>query len=171
MPITPYQLKQLAFVFAIVLMSCAPKQDPAKTYVRATSITDGDTFKAEFPSGKQEKIRLWGIDAPEKKQPFGRQSLAFLSDMILNKQVFLELKGKDRYKRTLAIVYLKDSTCINALLIESGWAIHYRQFDPANSKWDALETKARLLKKGLWASTSNVSPKNWRDSVRNSQHH
>ena len=60
-------------------------------------------------SKEQVKIRLFGIDAPEKKQAFGQKSKDFLAELVAGKRVKIKEKGKDRYKRVLGVVFLNKS--------------------------------------------------------------
>jgi len=74
---------------------------------KVVSIHDGDTITVL--SGKEQiKVRLYGIDAPEKKQDYGQRSKQFLASLIAGQVIEVEPKGKDRYKRTLGIIYHKD---------------------------------------------------------------
>lgn len=92
---------------------------------------DGDTFWVKVNPGKPEKIRLIGVDTPEVKweglteeQPGGKEASEYVKNLLKGKKVLLEydVQKKDRYGRTLAYVYLEDSTFLNALLLEKGLA-------------------------------------------------
>lgn len=72
---------------------------------KVVAVTDGDTIKV-MHEGKAEKIRLYGIDCPEKKQPFGNKAKQFTSDLAFGKIVTIRDKGKDRYGRTIGEVIL-----------------------------------------------------------------
>ena len=67
------------------------------------NVTDGDTIKILTSERQQIKVRLYGIDAPEKKQPYGTAAKLYLADLIAGKTVQIEKRGKDRYKRVLGI--------------------------------------------------------------------
>jgi len=73
---------------------------------RVVGISDGDTITVLDSSKKQHKIRLAGIDAPEKKQPFGQASKVHLSDLVFGKNVVLDCGKTDRYKREICIVMI-----------------------------------------------------------------
>lgn len=126
-----------------------------------TKVSDGDTFWVKYPSGKEEKIRLIGINAPESRktgnreaQYFGKEASEFAKRLLLNKQVTLEfdVQKTDRYKRTLAYAYLSSGTMVNALLVKEGYAQVATY--PPNVKYQELfqklEKEARAAKKGLW---------------------
>ncbi len=78
----------------------------AQTTCKVGAVTDGDTLNVQCANLPQEKVRLWGIDAPERKQAFGNKSKQLLSDFVLGKDVELKRKGKDSNGRTLGIVFI-----------------------------------------------------------------
>lgn len=92
---------------------------------------DGDTFWVKMGAGKNEKIRLIGVDTPEvrwegltEEQPGGKEASEYVKNLLKGKKVLLEydVQKYDRYGRTLAYVYLEDSTFLNAHLLEMGLA-------------------------------------------------
>jgi micrococcal nuclease len=126
-----------------------------------TKVIDGDTFWVRNVDGSQEKVRLIGIDAPEsrdtgkKKEGFyGKESKAYLTKLLINQKVRLELdvKPRDQYKRLLAYVYLADGTFVNAHLVKNGYAMVYTV--PPNVKFSKdflkLQIEARNKNQGLW---------------------
>lgn len=126
------------------------------------SIADGDTLTILDASNQQLKIRLMGIDAPEKKQPFGQVSKQNLSSMVFGKTVAVEWFKKDRYRRTLGKVLL-DGRDVNREQITSGMAWHYKQYQKDQSPEDRqlyadAETNAQQRKAGLWDDTNPVPP-------------
>lgn len=74
-------------------------------YCKVVGITDGDTIKCLTDAKKQIKVRLYQIDAPESKQAFGSKSKQALSNLVFNRDILLELHGKDKYRRTLGTIY------------------------------------------------------------------
>jgi micrococcal nuclease len=77
---------------------------------RVVAITDGDTIKV-MHDGAAERIRLWGIDCPESKQPFGTRAKQLTGDLVFDKTVTVKVRDIDRYKRTVAeIIYRMDGT-------------------------------------------------------------
>lgn len=162
--ITKSQLPFFLLLLAI-LFSFGPKK-PAFSQTRTTAVTvfkvsDGDTFWVRYPSGKEEKIRLIGINAPESRktgnreaQYFGKEASEYAKRLLLNKQVTLEfdVQKTDRYKRTLAYAYLSSGTMINALLVKEGYAqvATYPPNVKYQSLFQKLEKEARSAKRGLW---------------------
>lgn len=104
----------LLFLFPIFLSAQTLKG-------KVVRVSDGDTVVLLDADNTQQKIRLNGIDAPENGQPYGDKSKEYLSGLIAGKEVAVEVKGKDQYKRILGVVYLGD-TNINAEMIRAGYA-------------------------------------------------
>jgi len=130
-----------------------------KGYV--VSIADGDTFTLLTNESRQLKIRLYGIDCPEKKQAFGKAAKQELSGLVYNKHVSIKQMDIDRYKRLVAIVYDEANNCVNETMLTKGFAWHYRKYD--NSVyWQQLEDNARKQKRGLWADDNPIPPWQWR---------
>ena len=113
---------------------------------QVVKISDGDTITILTQEKQQVKVRLYGIDAPEKKQPYGQKSKQFLSNLIAGRSVEIQEKGKDRYKRVLGIVYL-DGQDINEQMVLNGYAWAYVKYSKIYAK---QELKARSQNLGLW---------------------
>ena len=120
---------------------------------KVVSIHDGDTITI-LQEKQQIKVRLFGIDAPELKQPYGKKSKQFLANLIAGEVVEVEENGKDRYKRTIGTVYL-GSTDINAQMVANGYAWAYRKF---SKKYTAQESKAKSQRLGLWRDKEPTPP-------------
>ena len=127
---------------------------------KVTSVTDGDTLTVAVADGKTFRIRLKGIDAPEKDQAFGDKAKAALSALVMGKQVRVNWSGYDDYQRLLATIY-SGSTSINRQLIAEGWAWHYVFYDK-NPQLNAAQTRARATRKGLWSGRNPIAPWDWR---------
>lgn len=126
-----------------------------------SKFVDGDTFWVLNQNGQKEKIRLIGIDTPEARRTgrteveyFGKEASDYVKRILTGRKVRLEydVERYDRYKRTLAYVYLDDGTFLNALLVKEGYAS--AATFPPNVKFAELFTKlqreARSKGKGLW---------------------
>ena len=124
---------------------------------KVVSTHDGDTIT--ILQGKQQvKVRLYGIDAPELKQPYGKKSKQFLANFIAGEVVEVDENGKDRYKRTIGTIYFNDKD-INAQMVENGYAWAYRKF---SKKYAPQESKAKSQKLGLWRDKEPIPPWEWR---------
>ena len=124
---------------------------------KVVSIHDGDTITV-LQDKQQVKVRLFGIDAPELKQPHGKKSKQFLSNLIAGKNVEVDENGKDRYKRTIGTIYL-DGADINAQMVENGYAWAYRKF---SKKYTPQESQAKKQRLGLWRDKEPIPPWEWR---------
>ena len=144
-------MKQMLFLVLVALSLLA---HPAKVI----KISDGDTITILTQQHEQIKVRLYGIDAPEKKQPYGKKSKQFLANLIAGKVVEVDENGKDRYKRTIGTIYL-DGKDINAQMVANGYAWAYRKF---SKKYTAQESKAKSQKLGLWQDKEPTPPWEWR---------
>lgn len=120
-------------------------------------ISDGDTITILTQQREQVKVRLFGIDAPEKKQPYGQKSKQFLSNLIAGRSVKIQEKGKDRYRRVLGIIYLNGQD-INEQMVLSGYAWAYVKYSKIYVK---QELKARSQNLGLWRDKP-IPPWEWR---------
>ncbi|TGK26079.1 thermonuclease family protein [Leptospira stimsonii] len=101
-----------------------------------------------------------GIDSPEKKQFYGQESNNFLAGLIYRRQVTVEMEGRDKYKRYLGKVYLKEKD-INLEMIKSGFAWHYKKYS-TNSGYSDSEKLAQENKLGLWNYENPIAPWNYR---------
>jgi micrococcal nuclease len=125
--------------------------------VRIVGVTDGDTVRVLDSEKHEIKIRLSGIDAPEKKQAFSEKSKQALSEKVFGKVVTLEDKGKDRYGRTLGVLIV-DGRNVNQEMVAEGWAHWYEKYAPKDTKLRDAEAAARKGKLGLWADAMPVPP-------------
>lgn len=124
---------------------------------KVVKISDGDTITVL--SGKEQtKVRLYGIDAPEKKQDYGQRSKQFLASLVAGQVVEVEPKGKDRYRRTLGIIHFKGQD-INAQMVLNGYAWAYVKYSRI---YVDQEKTAREKKRGLWQSSDPTPPWEWR---------
>lgn len=138
---------------------------------RVVGIADGDTVTVLDSSNTQFKIRLKGIDAPEKKQAFGNKSKEFLSALVFNKLVTVEYYKQDKYGRTLGKIIV-DGIDANLEQIKSGMAWHYKKYQNEQSVEDQFlyanaEILARSKKHGLWFDREPTPPWEWRKQKKN----
>ncbi len=124
---------------------------------KVASIADGDTFTLLTEDKQQIKVRLYGIDCPEKKQAYGTKAKQFTSELIFGKQVQVKRTSTDKYRRTIGIVTISDGRILNEELLKSGFAWHYIQHDK-NPCWQKLQKEAKLRKAGLWADNRAIAP-------------
>ncbi len=125
-------------------------------------IEDGDTIEV-LHSLRAERIRLHGVDAPEKSQAFGSRARQFTAGMVFGLIVTVRAKGRDRYGRTVAEIALPDGRILNRELVANGFAWHYKRY---SSYLDLarLEATARAQKRGLWVDAHPIAPWEFRRS-------
>ncbi|UVT19005.1 MAG: thermonuclease family protein [Nitrospira sp.] len=128
---------------------------------KVIAVLDGDTIEV-LHNKKAERVRLNGIDCPEKKQAFGTRAKQATSTLSFGQTVTVQRTGKDRYGRTLATVILRDAKNLNHELVKEGWCWWYRRYAPDYATLQALEAEARQAKKGLWVDANPVPPWEWR---------
>lgn len=128
---------------------------------KVVAIADGDTFTLLTEENRQIKVRLHGIDCPEKKQDFGARAKQFTSDLIFRKTVSVDEKDIDKYGRTIGIVRLDNGKVLNEELLKAGLAWHYKRYDK-NPVWSEMENSARKAKLGIWSAPNPVNPEMFR---------
>ncbi|MDP1769710.1 MAG: thermonuclease family protein [Nitrospirota bacterium] len=121
------------------------------------SVLDGDTLEVLY-NQHPERIRLSGIDCPEKGQAYGKRAKQAASDLAFGKEVTIQTHGHDKYKRTIGDVILPDGTNVNQELVKQGWCWWYRKYAPGDTVLEELEREAREGRKGLWADPQPVPP-------------
>jgi endonuclease YncB( thermonuclease family) len=124
-------------------------------------ITDGDTL-AILRGGKAVKVRLHGIDTPEKAQAFGTRARQFASELVFGQTVTVRVRDIDRYGRLVGEVLLPDGRSLNHELVAAGMAWWYRQYAPHDATLAKLEAEAQAAKRGLWSDSHAVAPWAWR---------
>lgn len=133
---------------------------------RVIGVTDGDTITVLDAQRQQHKIRLAGIDAPEKAQPFGPASKRHLSDLVFNRDVILDCGKTDRYRRKICVVMI-DGQDANLAQVKAGMAWWYRRYQheqaaQQRADYEAAEATAMAGKDGLWQDLGALPPWEWR---------
>ena len=142
----------LALSFAVGFLS-------AYTPLENIRVVDGDTIRAET-KGKEIKIRLVEIDAPEMNQPFGVQSKNFLNRLLYEKDVTLIAQGEDRYGRVLGNLFSNELN-VNMLMVKFGFAWVYDKY-AKNSSLYKYQDQAKAENLGLWRAKDPIAHWVWR---------
>lgn len=137
---------------------------------RVVGIADGDTLTVLDASKRQHKVRLQGIDAPEKAQPFGDVSRQHLAKLVFGQVVTVEISKQDRYKRDIGTVFI-DGVDANLAQVRAGLAWHYKAYareQHAVDRWRyaAAEQEARDARRGLWQNRHAIAPWDFRKARR-----
>jgi micrococcal nuclease len=136
--------------------------DSLPTY-QVTQVADGDTYEVII-ADTVTRIRINGIDAPERYMPYSIISRNFLNSKIYRKNVHVKFLQKDIHNRWVADTYL-DTLNIGALMIQEGMAWHFKNFSKDQQLSD-LELAARKNKVGLWKDSMPTPPWEWRKEKR-----
>ena len=133
---------------------------------QAVKVSDGDTLNVQKVEngkfvGKIVKIRMFGIDAPEKTQDYGIESKQALEKLVNGKTLEIEEKNRDRYGRTVAVVYA-DGKNINEEMVKNGNAWWYQEYDKNDTKMQAYQENAKKNKLGLFGKRGYIEPWNYR---------
>ena len=123
-------------------------------------IVDGDTFDVLTAGNNRIRIRLYGIDSPERSQDHYRVCKNALGQFIAGRLVRLVPHGKDRNKRLIAEVFLNGEN-INLKMINNGYAWHFKKYAP-DALYAKAEISARSAKRGLWQMAGAVAPWDFR---------
>lgn len=165
----PHFLFSFTLACAAVVLGLQPAPAPAAPDVadrvtgRVTRVSDGDTLwvrpGTSAPGEKRPrpiKIRIEGIDAPERCQPWGPQATEALRTRLMGQTVRVELRGRDDYRRWLGQVE-HDGEDVAAWMVRQGHAWSYRQRHGAGT-YAALERQAREQRAGLFGQADPMPP-------------
>ena len=164
----------MQLMVAIAFGSVAFAAQSATFIGRVVGVSDGDTITVLDAERQQHKIRLGGIDAPEKAQPFGQRSNENLSRLVFNKEVRVEWRKK-HHKRLIGKVMVQPSDCSTCpktldagqAQLSVGMAWWYRKYAKEQppedrGRYEFEEQEARVRRVGLWDDANPVPPWEWR---------
>lgn len=163
----------LRLLAALLLVLSAGLTSAKTVYGRIVGVSDGDTVTLLTPERTQLRIRLTGIDAPEKAQAFGQRSRQHLSDLVFGKEVEADCPKTDRYGRSLCKIVVNGRDA-NLAQIEAGMAWFYRQYErdlrvADRRSYSQAEVMAKEARVGLWRDADPKPPWEWRRTQRQSK--
>ncbi|WP_431286651.1 thermonuclease family protein [Roseateles chitinivorans] len=125
-------------------------------------LADGDTLTVLDNERHQHRVRLVGIDAPEKRQAFGERSRQHLSELVFRQEVVVDWKKRDRYGRILGVVRVRSVDVAQAQL-RAGLAWHYKAYAreqeaAQRALYSDEEIDARRARRGLWSEAAPTPP-------------
>lgn len=154
-------------------------------------VSDGDTVTVLDASRAQHKVRLAGIDAPEKAQPFGQKAKQNMSDLVYGKEVRIDGDKRDRYGRTVAKIWVTPPDCplfgavprqggrpqcpktldVGLSMLTVGLAWHYKKYQGEQTaedreRYSFAEVEAKAKRVGLWTDPDPIPPWEWRRGGR-----
>jgi len=157
----------LITVWSHFLISCLPEQTTPPEEIRLTvyRIIDGDSFEGRA-NGQNYRIRLFGIDAPEKGQDFYQKSKERLGELCKEGPINIKIRNKDYFGRWVADAYSYKGEFINQTMVKEGLAWHFTKYskDPTLKK---LERDARDAQIGIWSLSNPTAPWAYRKSKKN----
>ena len=141
-----------------------------RTEGKVIKITDGDTVHVLDAEKTTHKIRLAGIDAPERGQPFGKAAGKFLGKQINQQTVCVDWHKRDHYKRLVGVIRYEGRD-VNLELVKAGYAWHYKKYQREQTPADRViyaeaEVQARSDVIGLWSEPNPINPSDWRKGKR-----
>ena len=133
---------------------------------KVVGVAYGDTITV-LRDKEQVRIRLYGIDTPERGQPFAKKAKQFTSKLVFGKVVEVHRMDTDRYGRTVALVSV-DKQLLNKELVKAGLAWVYDRYcsEPICESWRNFQLRARMDKRGLWADADRIPPWEFRRKKR-----
>lgn len=148
---------------------------------KVSKVSDGDTVHVIDNDGRRLKIRLLGIDAPERNQAHGLAATQWLTDRALNRPVQVQVTDTDRYGRLVAKLLAKDQSCrdepcpfnqdLNLKLVQLGhawWYEAYQEDQPPSDRplYQQAQLQAQTERLGLWSKPEPIAPWQWRQTQR-----
>lgn len=137
---------------------------------KVVKVADGDTVTVLDADNRKHKVRLTGVDAPERRQAYGNESTESLRNLVFLKAVTVQSSGTDRYKRELGKVLL-NGLDVNLEQVKRGFAWHYKHYQGDQPPEDRVsysdaEIEARQRRSGLWHGDSPIPPWEYRSGKR-----
>lgn len=129
-------------------------------------VSDGDTINIQKVEngkfvGEMLRIRMYGMDAPEKTQDYGSESRQALEKLVTGKNLSVEVKNKDRYGRTVAIIYANGKN-VNEEMVKTGNAWWYQEYAKKDTQFEKYQENAKQKKLGLFSRKGYTEPWNYR---------
>ena len=134
--------------------------------VKVVSISDGDTFRGLTEDNEEIKFRIFGIDAPERYQAFGKRATQHLSKLIFGETVGIRVESIDYFGRSVVWVYTPSGKDVSAEMLKAGMAWHFKKYDQSK-EYASFEKNARLNGFGLWADKKPIAPWEFRRKNKN----
>ena len=132
---------------------------------KIVAVIDGDTYDILVPGDTTLRVRMEGIDAPEKGMAFNKVAKTYLSELCFGKKVNLLVTGIDQHRRVLGFTFVDDTLELSHEMIKAGYAWHFTKYNK-DTDLAALEQDARKAEKGLWFDKNPIAPWEFRKLMR-----
>jgi micrococcal nuclease len=150
---------------ALALLTALPAAAAPLTG-RVVGVTDGDTITVLVNGHDEVKVRLHGVDCPERGQAFGSRAKQFTSELCFGQTVTVRATDTDRFGRTIGEVITANGTNINVALVENGLGWWYEKYAPGDARFRDAQQRARAVNRGLWADPGAIPPWEYRSRNR-----
>lgn len=154
-------MKKILILLILSLISGGLNAIAQKFPVKVVGVTDGDTFTVVNKDNLQLKIRIWGIDAPEKGQDYGNKAKQVLSDYIYGKEIVIDVQSRDSWGRYISYVFTPEGKDISLIMLNEGMAWHFTKYD-STEEYHRAEEEARAKRIGLWSIADPIAPWDYR---------
>ena len=129
--------------------------------VLVTRVSDGDTVvvREDRRFAQEFRVRLYGIDAPETSQPFGRESTQALQQMVRLQALALDVFAHDRYGRAIGLLYPRGGDqrqSLNVAMVREGWAYTYHRNGRYSHGLNAAQRQAQDARRGVWGQSASA---------------
>lgn len=160
-------MKLLVFIFLLMVSCYANNNTGTSTEItgKIIKIVDGDTYDILLNDQTTKRVRMEGIDAPEKGMRFYKAAKDYLGKLCFGNVVRVEQTNKDRYGRIVAKTFITDNQELGLLMVEAGLAWHFKEYSSDQQLANA-EIEARNKKTGLWVDKMPIAPWQWRKSKK-----
>lgn len=147
-------------------LSCKDNEQPPQLLEGiCVGVSDGDSLHLELPDGERVRVRLYGIDAPEKDQECALAARKKLGKLIYDKEIRVEVLDVDKYGRYVGKVYA-GARYVNRYMLKEGLAWHYKHYAADDELLAEAEARAKAAGRGIWATESPCRPRIFRSEQR-----
>ena len=157
--------RTLLFLSLLCLLPAlaAAQVEPGQTFTgRVVEVTDGDPYDIRRSIGGKVTVRLFGVDAPESSQSYGRAATRAARRIIGGSNVRVSVEDVGRYGRAVGRVRVGGGD-LSEMMVRRGYGWHYEEYAPNATELARLERQARNAKRGLWKQSNPLPPWEWRD--------
>lgn len=146
--------------------SCKDNEQPPQLLEGiCVGVSDGDSLHLELPDGERVRVRLYGIDAPEKDQECALAARKKLGKLIYDKKIRVEVLDVDKYGRYVGKVYA-GARYVNRYMLKEGLAWHYKHYAADDELLAEAEARAKAAGRGIWSTESPCRPRIFRSEQR-----